>query len=204
MKRIGIYAGTFDPIHDGHLAFARAALEHGLEKVMFMPEPRPRRKQGVKALDHRTAMVQLAVADNARLGTIILHQARFSPAETLPVLRERFKGYELVLLFGDDVIRYMVDHIATWPQIEDLARSASLLIAARHEDQAELTAMIEKLKTDYDLPFRYEFADPKMPDVSSSKIRLAAKHDKQLVGLPKAVADYVVHHNLYGSGEIIS
>lgn len=202
--KIGIFAGTFDPVHDGHLAFARAALDHGLEKVMFLPEPRPRRKQGVKAMDHRAAMVQLAVQAEPQFGTIVLQQARFSPAETLPILQKRFKGYELVLLFGDDVIRYMVDHIASWPHIEDLARSASLLIAARHEDRAELIQKLEELRTDYDLPFRYEFVEPNRKNISSSKIRLAAKRHQPLVGLPPPVAGYITDHKLYASGEIIS
>src|SRR5258708_1287895 len=93
VKKIPIFAGTFDPVHEGHLAFAQAALEEGLEKVMFLVEPRPRRKQGVRALEHRTAMVQLAIADEPQLSTIVLEQARFSVNETLPVLRARFSGY---------------------------------------------------------------------------------------------------------------
>ncbi|MCA9332160.1 adenylyltransferase/cytidyltransferase family protein, partial [Candidatus Saccharibacteria bacterium] len=52
MKKVGIYAGSFDPIHKGHIALAEQAIQQcGQDKVFFMVEPRPRRKQGVKALE---------------------------------------------------------------------------------------------------------------------------------------------------------
>ena len=196
-KRIGIFAGTFDPIHEGHLAFAHAALKAGVEKVMFMPEPRPRRKQGVRAFEHRVAMVQRAVADEPRLGTIILEQVSFTPHETLPILQERFKGYELALLFGDDVVRYMADHIAAWPHIEDIASTASLVIAARQEEKAALTDTLRTLKSEYGLPFRYTFVAPDRPGISSSKIRLALKHGKPVQGLPTTVMEYIRKAGLY-------
>src|SRR5688572_27140829 len=105
--KIGIYSGTFDPIHLGHVAFAKEALKQcGLEKVYFLVEPRPRRKQGVKALEHRQAMVELAIAKEPALGSIILDHARFSVRQTLPVLQARFEGSEIVFLMGDDMLAH--------------------------------------------------------------------------------------------------
>jgi nicotinate-nucleotide adenylyltransferase len=127
LKKFGVFAGTFDPLHNGHLAFARQALRSGLDKVYFLPEPRPRRKQGVRALEHRQGMIEVAIQDDTRLGLIKLEQARFTPYETLPVLQQRFPNAEIVLLFGDDVLR----HIADWPRIAELADSVRLLIATR-------------------------------------------------------------------------
>ena len=67
--RVGIYPGAFDPVHKGHIAFALAAITaHQLDKVFFLPEPSPRHKQGVKALDHRVEMVRLATANDPRIG----------------------------------------------------------------------------------------------------------------------------------------
>lgn len=202
--RVGIFAGTFDPVHDGHLAFAQAALDLGLEKVMFLVEPRPRRKQGVRALEHRVAMVQLAIANEPRFSTVVLEQARFTPHETIPVLQRRFAGYKLALLFGDDVVSYMVDHIATWPHIEELASSASLVIAARHEIQADLKHKLKILKTSHSLPFRFSFVEPEQQNTSSSRIRLSIKRSQQPVGLPDSVQKYIAENGLYTLGEIIS
>ena len=195
MKKIGIYAGTFDPIHNGHVAFANAALDAGLEKVMFVVEPRPRRKQGVRALEHRLAMVQLAIKDNPKLGTIILEQARFTPHETLPLLQNRFKGYELVLLFGEDVI----GHIAHWPHIEELVSSVSLMVAARQGDNVMLTEMFNTLQTTRNLAFRYSFVDPQCPNISSSNIRVQLKQRKQPSDIPIVVWEYIRSHRLYVS-----
>lgn len=204
MSKVGIFAGTFDPIHDGHLAFAHAALDLGLEKVFFLVEPRPWRKQGVRALEHRRAMVGLAIADEPRFGTILLERARLTPHETLPILQRRFKGYELALLFGDDVIKYMVDHIAAWPHIEELANSASLVIAARLDTQAHLAEKLEILKRNHGLPFRYNFVEPKHTTTSSSNIRLDIKRGQTPKHLPRAVAGYIAENGLYKLGEIIS
>ena len=199
MKKIGIYSGSFDPIHNGHLAFAQAALDTGLEKVMFLVEPQPWRKQGVRALEHRIAMVRLAIADNPRLGMVITERARVTVHETLPALRQRFKGHELVMLFGDDVVSYMADHIAAWPHIEDLASSASLMIASRRLGQAAVSKQLALLKHEYGLPFRYDFIELDMAAVSSSKIRLAIKNGKTPEGLPEPVANYIHKEGLYAS-----
>ncbi|MBI3337871.1 adenylyltransferase/cytidyltransferase family protein [Candidatus Saccharibacteria bacterium] len=119
-SRIGIYSGTFDPVHDGHIAFANAALKQcNLDKIFFLVEPRPRRKQGVKAFEHRTEMVRLAIKNEHSLGSIVLNQQRFTPADTLPLLTERFKGADLYMLIGDD----MLDHLAGWPHVECLLQS---------------------------------------------------------------------------------
>jgi nicotinate (nicotinamide) nucleotide adenylyltransferase len=198
-KKIGIFAGTFDPIHEGHLAFASAALALGLEKVMFLVEPRPWRKQGVRSLEHRQAMVSLAIYNEPKFGTIILERSRLTPHETLPILQARFKGYELVLLFGDDVISYMAGHIAAWPHIEELATNTSLIIASRRHDQKQLSESLQVLKRDYDLPFRYQFAEPGKQHINATDIRLALKRRQQPTGVPAEVLGYIHSHRLYVS-----
>lgn len=198
MKKIGIYAGSFDPVHGGHIAFAESALLHDLDKVYFLVEPRPRRKQGVRAYEHRLAMTKIAAKNSPDIGVIQLEQAQFTPHETLPLLAARFKGSELVLLFGDDVIKHMVDHLAQWPHLEEIADSASLLIAARHHQSAELSEGIESLKQ-YGVRFRYSFVEPNVSDISSSKIRLALKRKQKVTGLLPEVLEYASINKLYSS-----
>lgn len=197
MKKLGIYAGTFDPIHEGHISFAEKALEQGLDKVMFLPEPRPRRKQAVKALDHRTAMVQLAVAKDPRFGTILLEQARFTPNETLPVLQSRFAGYKLVLLFGDDVIK----HIADWPHIDTIIKNCELLIASRLHDKDELLSTIKTLQKTRNMKLNYKIVHPEKQHISSSQIRLDIKHGLQPAGLDLEIQNYIKRHRLYSSSD---
>lgn len=204
VTHIGIYAGTFDPIHNGHLAFARSALENGIDRVMFLVEPRPRRKQGVKAQEHRNAMVSIAIKDEPMFGSIVLEQARFTPLGTLPILLKRFQGNRLVMMFGDDVISHMVDHMADWPHIEKLAENSNLLIAARKHDQPRIIDMLAMLKNKYKLPFVYKFVEPKANDISSSKIRSDLKKGKKPSDIPKLVQNYIIQNKLYSSDDNIS
>lgn len=197
MSKIGIFAGTFDPIHDGHIAFARAALDQGLDKVMFLTEPRPRRKQGVRALEHRLAMVRLAVDSEPRFGVVVLEQARFTAHETLPKLQARFPGHRLVLLFGGDVI----SHIAHWPHVDSLVQAVDLLIATRRENEAILRSTLSTLNKTAGLKFTYDIIHPKSGERTSSTIRHSLKHDNPAIGLQREVQAYIAKHRLYCSAE---
>lgn len=193
MKKIGVFAGTFDPIHNGHMAFANAALAYGLDKVYLLPEPRPRRKQGVRALEHRLEMINLAIADEPRLGSIKLEQARFTPHETLPVLQERFKGAQIVLLFGDDVIA----HIADWPHINDLVQSVELLVAVRHHNRNKLAETFAILHQTSGLAFDYQLIEPAQVDVSSSRVRASLRAGDTSHMISEQVAAYIRNRRLY-------
>lgn len=191
--KIGIFAGTFDPVHKGHLAFAKAALETGLEKVYFLVEPRPRRKQGVRALEHRQKMVELAIKNEPQLGMIMLDQARFNVQETLPVLQNLFKGHTLVFLFGDDVM----GHIAHWPHGLTLLQQTELLVAVRHQNRTDLNQMFKTLQQTTGVPFAYTMAEPKAPHIASSKIRLQIKRKHDTPDIPAEVAEYIRKNRLY-------
>lgn len=197
MKRIGIYSGTFDPIHEGHVAFAKQAIaECGLDKIFFLVEPRPRRKQGVKALEHRVAMVQMAIKHQSKLGTIILNQARFSVLETLPVLLKRFKGQQLYMLLGGD---HVINHLAEWPHVEELVNSVCFVVGVRGSGQKTVIETLSALQKTRGLKLDYEMFESAFPEYSSSAIRLAVKRGKEPVGLLPVVREYVQKENLYSS-----
>src|SRR5262249_6224728 len=104
-SRIGIYAGTFDPVHSGHGAFALEAIEASrLDEIYFLPERQPRGKQQVEHFGHRTGMLERALKPHPRLKVMELVDANFSVRRTLPQLRRRFAGSELVFLFGSDIV----------------------------------------------------------------------------------------------------
>ncbi len=199
MKRVGIYSGTFDPIHAGHLAFAREALAAcKLDKVFFLCEPRPRRKQGVKAFEHRVHMVQLAIADDKRLGSIILEQARFTPHKTLPVLQARFKNAELYMLMGDDLLT----HFAEWPHVEELLQNIKFVVGVRDDTKMstvrERLKLIEKTKG---IAFRCQLFKSKESSLNSSKLRLELRKGQRPEGLPIAVQAYINKHDLYSKSK---
>ncbi len=196
--KIGVYAGTFDPIHSGHIAFAEAALSsRSIDRVYFLPEPRPRHKQAVKSLDHRVTMVELAVKDNELLGIIKLSQARFTPHETIPVLSARFPDCKLVLLFGDDVIARMLDHMAEWPHLDILANSVELLIAARRGGESGISDKFETLSKVSGLHFKHSILTVDNPKVASLEIRKQIRNGVQPSSINSSVYEYIKKHRLY-------
>lgn len=198
MKKVGIYAGTFDPIHTGHLAFARQALETcGLDKIFFLVEPRPRRKQGVRALEHREAMVRLATAKESRFGMIVLGQASFSVEQTLPKLKELFKGAKMHMLLGEDVLM----NLNSWPNVEELLSSVSFIIGTRASDEAKLRQYLQTTENTRGIKFDTTFIVTEHQEVSSSKIRLSFKRGETPKGLPAELLSYIKENGLYGRTE---
>jgi nicotinate-nucleotide adenylyltransferase len=198
MKRVGIYAGTFDPIHTGHLAFAReAAMRYKLDKVYFLVEPRPRRKQGVKALQHRFRMVQLAIADEPHFGAILLEQSQFTAAETLPKLQALFAGTKLFMLMGEDV----VSHLNHWPHLDELLTATSLIIGVREGDELSARHRLDVLQGTRAIRLHYDVFVPSLYMFASSKIRTDLKRDKEPAGLHPAVLAYIRTNGLYSSAD---
>ena len=87
----GLMGGTFDPIHIAHLIIAERALDQlGLDRVIFVPSARPphKREDGVTSVEHRLAMVGLAIAGNDRLELSDLEARRPEPSYTIETIRQ--------------------------------------------------------------------------------------------------------------------
>ncbi len=200
-QRIGIFAGSFDPIHKGHIMCAQRAMEQlGLQRVLFVVEPRPRRKQGVKAFEHRSAMVQRAIADFEGFQHILIDDPYCTTTETLPMLRERFQGSELYVLMGDDV----AEHIAQWPQVTELLSNVQLAVILRTLKRNQLEQRLEKLATVTNQKPRVHIIDGIGAPISSSKIRAQLKHEGTSDMVQPHVLDYIRKQNLYGSSGLAS
>jgi nicotinate-nucleotide adenylyltransferase len=193
--RIGIFAGSFDPVHDGHIAFALQALEAcSMDKVYFLVEPRPRHKQGVKALVHRERMVQLATAHDRRLGSIHLADARFTIHETLPHISKRLHGAELYMLAGDDVVR----HLAAWPHIDELISAVHFIVGVRAPKQPAIEESLQTLQLTRGSKLHYSvLAVPDDCQVSSTLMRRQLRHTKSAEALDPAVLAYIHREKLY-------
>lgn len=180
MKKVGIYSGVFDPVHHGHISFARkAAHELGLDKVFFMPEARPRRKENPSDIRHRLNMVWLALQEHANLDVIHHHHEQFSIKETLPWLEQKFKDAELHLLMGTDLF----DMVHTWPDFEQLKNQVKFVVG--HRDGHLITRDIAHHPVTTDLSA-----------LSSTIVRDAGSF-AQAALVPDQVAQYIRHHQLY-------
>jgi nicotinate-nucleotide adenylyltransferase len=189
MTRIGIYSGAFDPVHDGHVAFAREAQRVcGLDKVIFLPERSPRGKADVTDIVHRETLLRMAVRGD-HFGVLTLSTERFTVHETLPELMRLFVGCELTLLAGSDVAQTFCYR---WPGIDALLAKVSLAIGMREGDSgAEIHEIMRQLQSSQVQPISYRLITSLFPDASSSSSR---QHSRQL---HPEVRAYAQQHRLY-------
>lgn len=194
MARIGIYAGTFDPVHAGHIAFALQSLQAArLDKVYFLPERRPRAKQQVEHFGHRVAMLNRALKPYPEFGVLEFVDVSFSVERTLPGLRRKFFGDDLVFLFGSDVIT----GLASWPNAGKLLKAGELVIGLRFKDDR---ASIHKIVEEWPVqPSSVTVFESYAPEVSSGKVREALRKRQTAAGLLKSVERYSNRNWLYVS-----
>lgn len=194
MKRIGIYAGTFNPVHSGHVTFAMQAIQAAqLDAVYFLPERRSRSKQGVEHFGHRVAMLKAALRPHPECHVLELEDVSFSVKTTMPRLQRKFTGSQLVFLFGSDV----VPTLPAWPQAEQLLQTTELVIGVRHGDKvADIKRQIEHWPIQ---PKALSIFTSFAPQVSSSQVRQALHMRTDTKGLLKSVQRYSDHNWLYVS-----
>lgn len=182
MNKIGILAGTFDPIHNGHLSFARSAIkEVGLDKVYFLIEKLPRKKQNVTDITQRKAMVELAITNEPNIELLELESEQFNVGQTLRELKEKFEGAELYLLMGHDIF----EHLPSWPGFDDLVHEVKFIVTKR---QGGTIAA-------HDISY-YVLKTP-LPIISSSKVRSG---DFETEDIPEQVGKYIETQKLYSAG----
>lgn len=188
MGRVGIFSGTFDPVHRGHIAFALAALKQcALDKVVLLPERSPRGKVGVSDFKHRLHMVKLAVRPHRKLSVLALDDNTFTVGGTLPQLQDQYPGAELVMLFGSDVVQTFGFR---WPGLDVLLKSVELAVSTRAgETEDALKSFFES----FDMPHTVHFVHGPHAHVSATEVR-----NGDLQGIEPVVREYIQQNQLYG------
>lgn len=187
-RRIGIYPGTFDPVHAGHIAFAEQAREvNVLDEIVLLPERSPRYKPDTTDITHRIALARAATRAHSYLRVESLRSEQFSVTQTLPELRALFGDAQLTLLLGSDVARTL----GSWDGISQLLEEVSLVIGMRTGDDADELA---DLITTLDARVNVSFIRTAHEHVASSTIR----NDRTLhASLHQDVCAYIEQHGLY-------
>jgi nicotinate-nucleotide adenylyltransferase len=145
MQAIGLLGGSFDPIHVGHLALARAALDSlPLARVRLLPAGQPWQKGSLSApATDRQRMVELAIASDARLVCDARELYRPGPTYTIDTLRELRAelGAEMpmVLVLGADQLQ----RLATWRDWRALTDFAHIAVAGRPQSSEHLPRVVE-------------------------------------------------------------
>jgi nicotinate-nucleotide adenylyltransferase len=192
--RIGVYSGTFDPIHQGHMAFAQAAmLACELDEVVFLPEPRPRNKQKVTDISHRTALIERATRASASLRVMSLSSDQFTVTTTLPELRAAFNNAHLTFLVGSDVVQTFPYR---WEGLGVLFDQVSFAVGMRSDDSAdEIAAIMTRMGQEYNSEPHYTYIHTPVADLASSKIRDGLV-DASWLPDPEMLS-YIQDHGLY-------
>jgi nicotinate-nucleotide adenylyltransferase len=190
-KRIGIFGGSFDPPHVGHLIVAHSALEQArLDKVVFVPAYFPPHKLGNKQTSAaaRLAMAKLAVKGNSKFLVSDLEVKRKGISYTVDTLRwfkSRFENAELFFIIGGDSL----SQFSTWKDPEEILNLAQLVVYPRPlQSLAEIPVA---------LPRAQVLRGP-MIEISSSDVRLKVSHGESIRYLvPDEVVRFVKKHKLY-------
>jgi nicotinate-nucleotide adenylyltransferase len=195
--RLGIFGGSFDPVHNAHLALARACQQQAkLDEVWFTPTAiQPLKHQGPHATDaQRTEMLRLATKDEPswRVCTIEIDRGGFSyTIETLRQIHEELPDVSLFFLIGDDALQ----DVAQWKEPRDIFCLATPLVVRRAGQVASDVEQLEALCTENTKP---KFIGMPAMDESSSEIRRRLKARESVDGLvPKSVGEFIAQHGLY-------
>jgi nicotinate-nucleotide adenylyltransferase len=185
---IGLFGGSFDPVHHGHLIVAQVARERlGLEELRFVPareQPFKRGRHNTSA-EHRMAMLELALAGEPRFALELAELNRPAPSytvDTLEELRRREPGRPLLLLLGSDAAA----DLPAWHQAERLRELARIVVFARSGVEVPAARWVS------------DVIEVPAIDISATEVRRRVRERRSVrYWVPQPVAEYISAHRLY-------
>jgi nicotinate-nucleotide adenylyltransferase len=191
-KKIGLFGGSFDPVHLAHRGLAQCALDElGLDQLRWLPAGRPWQKIGLASPEHRRAMVALMIEGEPRFALDDSELERDGASFTIDTVRARLAanpGESLFLVIGQD--QYARLH--TWREWQALLKLVTVAVATRSGEavapSAESAAVPHRL---------LKLAMPEL-HISSTEVReLASRGEDISPMVGAAVAEYITQHRLY-------
>ncbi|MDR3365285.1 MAG: nicotinate-nucleotide adenylyltransferase [Clostridiales Family XIII bacterium] len=193
-ERVGVFGGTFDPVHTGHLLLAEAArAQAGLSRVLFMPAHIQPFKQdaGISPDDDRLRMLSLAISDNPGFGVTLIEIEQGGVSYTidsLRALRSSLGGMRLCFIIGTDMFLM----IGKWKEADALVREFDFAVGVRPGYlHGEAVAKAEALKQSHGT--RVDFVDNPPIRLSSTELRECVKNGGTIRYLvPESVRRYLL------------
>ena len=183
-SRIGLLGGTFDPIHNGHIAIAKTAIQQlKLDKLLLIPAGNPWQKSEFSDSKHRLEMVKKAGNDLENFEVSDIEVNKTGPTYTFETLQELHKKYpnsELILILGSDAVA----GFDTWKESNLVKTLARIYVVQRAGDFTQ----------------DWHFDRIQMPpiEISSTEIRERVKNSESISELvPKSVNEYISANGLY-------
>lgn len=201
---IAMYGGSFDPIHNGHIALCRAALEESrADRLLLVPtgESPHRDNTGKTPFVYRLALCQIAAREIPRAEASDLEQRLGGvnyTIRTVLALKRQYSDQPLFLIVGGDML--LCFH--RWKDYRAILENVTLLAGARTGDQRrELEEYCRRVLPDYP---QVRLVDFSPIEISSTRLReLAAKGEDLSPWVPAGVAEYIHNHGLYQTKEAV-
>jgi nicotinate-nucleotide adenylyltransferase len=202
--RTGVFGGTFDPIHVGHLILAEQCREQAkLEQVLFVPAALPPHKQGqtLTSFGQRVEMLALAISGHPPFRVEELEKDRAGPSytvDTLMQLQHQRPGDELCFIIGSDSLH----DLPLWYQPRRILELATLLVVLRADWPAfSARELKDSLKLGDDFALRYQVVEAPLITVASRDIRRRIGEGRSVrYMIPRAVEAYIADKGLYRDG----
>ncbi|NDJ86918.1 MAG: nicotinate (nicotinamide) nucleotide adenylyltransferase [Chloroflexi bacterium] len=199
IQKLGIFGGTFNPPHVGHLILAETAADAlDLDRVFFVPAGMPPHKldHPLAPAEHRLAMVKLAAADNPKLVVSRVDMERPGPHYATDMM-QIFQGYypqaDIFFLMGSDSLRDLL----SWHEPQRLIEMASLVVMQRPSIYPDLAALSRELPGL--LEHLYILDAPEIEISSSEIVKMLAAQQSVRYRVPDPVLAYLLEHRLYGN-----
>ncbi|MBP3651967.1 MAG: nicotinate-nucleotide adenylyltransferase [Clostridia bacterium] len=193
--RVGIMGGTLDPVHNGHIQVAKAALDQlGLDSVMLLPAGDPPHKSNPISKQDRLEMVRLAAGEVKGLFPSDIEINRKGTTYTVDTLRQLHRenpSVEWYYLIGADTL----DVLDTWRSFKEVAKLCIFAVTGRADADAS-RAKAKALQDEYGAQFvLLNFSGP---DISSSEVRKRVAEGLEIDTIvPTSVCKYIKDHGLY-------
>lgn len=196
--RIGLFGGTFDPPHLGHLILAsEAQTQLGLNRLLWIltPEPPHKLDQAITPVEDRLAMVQLAIADNPAFELSRIELDRPGPhytLDTIQLVAAQNPGADIVPIIGGDSLR----DLPKWHEPQKLVYACHWIgVMRRPYDRSNLDELESQLPG---ISSKVHYVDAPLLEIASREIRNRIAEGKSVrYYLPANVFDYISQHHLY-------
>ncbi len=197
-KRLGIFGGTFDPPHVGHLILAAEARDQlALDCTVWVLTPDPPHKRGkdISSLDHRLAMVELAINEDEAFTLSQVDIDRPGPhytVDTVNLLRGEYPDCELIYLMGGDSLH----DLPNWYEVVKLLDALDGIgVMRRPGDDIDISELMRALPQ---LEEKLNFVTAPLLEISADQIRRRARQNRSFryYLLPR-IYEYICEHQIY-------
>lgn len=197
-ERIGLFGGTFDPPHLGHLILAsEAKFQLELTRLLWTLTPEPPHKEGqpITSIEHRLAMLNLAIGDDPSFELSRVELDRPGPhytSDTIKLLAEQIPGAEIIPVIGGDSL----NDLPTWHHPQELVYAAHWIGVMRRPGETTNLQALERALPG--ITSKVHFVDAPLLEIASREIRSRIAEGRPFrYYLPPPVYHYIDQHHLY-------